>query len=447
MLNRIILSLGLLSISGYGNAVELVSHQTVDAQKRLTTTFQLKNGIPVIYRTIPDSDILQIKVMFSLGEKDLPQGKRSLLRWLMGTMPMAAKEFPKEKMNEEVTKYSLEMSCSASTETSSCDLGTVNDFFAESLSPFSAMINSPLLADQDLELQRERLGEATKQEKDNPSSYINHVVNRVFYRAGHPYRLTFEEIVGELAANKASDVRELQGKLLDSSLMTIVVVGSINKEVLTAGLEAAFGKISNHSYVNQIVKEPAFNSVDKLEFEDRVLPTAYMRAKITVPAATAPDATASNLMFEILSQRMFEEIRSKRSLSYTPFAASLYMSIGIGVIDISSPKPQESLKVLAEVIKSLKDKPLTADEVEEYKRLYATRYFLTQESHQAMGDGIAKYYHYFKSVDPLYEMPLKLSEVTNLQVQAMAKKYVKNLRVGILYERKKFQDDWIKVLP
>ena len=117
------------------------------------------------------------------------------------------------------------------------------------------------------------------------------------------------------------------------------------------------------------------------------------------------------------------------------------------MIDVSSPKPQESLKVLAEVIKSLKDKPLTADEVEEYKRLYATRYFLTQESHQAMGDGIAKYYHYFKSVDPLYEMPLKLSEVTNIQVQAMAKKYVKNLRVGVLYERKKFQDDWIKVLP
>jgi zinc protease len=425
----------------------LVSSKTVQAQKQLTNTFQLKNGIPVVYRTIPDSDILQIKVLFSLGEKDLPKGKKSLLRWLTATMPMAAKDFPKEKMNEEVTKYSLEMACSASTETSSCDLGTVNDFFAESMAPFAAMITSPQLADQDLELQRERIAEATKQEKDNPPSYINHVVNRVFYRDGHPYRLTFDEIVAELAANKTSEVRELHGKFLDSSLMTIIVVGSIKQDVLSAGLEAAFGKVAKRLYANQEVKEPSFHPADRLEFEDRSLPTAYIRAKITVPSATAPDATASNLMFEILSQRMFEEIRSKRSLSYTPFATSLYMTIGIGVVDVSTPKPKESLQVLAEVINDLKTKPLSEEEVEEYKRLYATRYFLTQESHQAMADGMAKYYHYFKSVDPLYEMPLKLSEVTNAQVQDMAKKYLKDFRIGVLYDRKKFEKDWIKVLP
>ena len=444
MLRRILLCLYMLSIPGTVLAVELVSTKTVEAQKQLTQTFKLKSGIPVVYRTIPDSDILQIKVLFSLGEKDLPQGKKSLLRWLMASMPMASKEYTKEKMNEEVAKYSLEMSCGFSTEISSCDLGTVNDFFAESLAPFASMITAPQLSEQDLGLQRERLTEGAKQEKDSPPSYINNVVNRVFYRKGHPYRITIDEIV---AANKTDEVRSLHSKLLDSSLMTIIVVGSIKAEILTQGLEAAFGKVANHSYVNQGVKEPAFDSVDKLEFEDRSLPTAYIRAKFTVPSATSPDANASNLMFEILSQRMFEEIRSKRSLSYTPFATSLYMTIGIGVVDVSTPKPKESLQVLAEVISNLKTKSLSPSEVEEYKRLYATRYFLTQESHQAMADGMARYYHYFKSVDPLYELPLKLSEVTNIQVQSMAKKYLKNFRVGVLYDRTKFQNNWIKVLP
>ncbi len=447
MVIRMLLSIILLAIARQGLAVELVSSKTIETQKQLTSEFRLSNGIPVIYRTIPDSDLLQVKVSFSFGEKDLPSGQRSLLRWLMATMPMAAEGFPKKAMDEQLTKYSIEMGCAASTESSSCDLGTINDFFADSIAPFAAMISSPQLSDADLELQRDRLSAAARQEKQNPSTYINHVVNRAFYRGGHPYQLAADEIVSELSVKKAGDVRQLHSALINSKQMAIIVVGSLAKDKLAAKLEAGFAKIPSKELTQQDVKEPVFDAEKKLEFESLDLPTAYMRAKIPAPAANAPDAVAANFMFEILSQKMFEEIRSKRSLSYTPFAASLAMTIGIGVLDVSTPKPKESLQAIADVVAQLKATPLDKDDVEEYKRLYATRYFLTQESHQAMADSMARYYRYFASVEPLYELPRTLSAVTAAQVQSVAVKYLKNFRLGILYDRAKFDDSWIGVIP
>jgi zinc protease len=429
------------------SSVELVSQKTVEDQKSLTKTLALSNGIPVIYRLVPDSEILQIKVQFSAGEKDLAKGKRSVLRWLMAAMPMAAKDFPREKMREEVAKYSSEISCAGSTEIASCDLGTVNDFFRESLVPFGAMIATPALTSEDLKLQRDRLVEGAKQERDNPGVYINHVVNKVFYEQDHPYRLINDEVINELETMPYDEVRKLHERLLDSSVMTIVAVGSLTQEALLQGLEASFGKIVNKHFATVGVKEPKYDKSNRLNIVDRPLPSSYIRAKIPAPAANAGDVVAANLMFEILSQKMFEEIRSKRSLSYTPFSALVSMSIGIGVLDVSTPKPKEALSALAEVIKGVKEKSMSAEDLEEYKHKYATRFFLTQEAQEDMANSIGRYYRYFNSPDPFYELPLALSKVTPKDIQDSAKKYLKNFRIGVITDKKKFDKSWIKVLP
>ena len=50
----------------------LVHDSAIKNQKKLTSLLSLKNGIPVIYRKIDNSDILYLNVSFAFGQKVIP---------------------------------------------------------------------------------------------------------------------------------------------------------------------------------------------------------------------------------------------------------------------------------------------------------------------------------------------------------------------------------------
>ena len=67
-------------------AAPLVSDETIQTMKNLTSVSQLKNGIPVIYRQVPGSDIIHTELKFTFGIKDLPFGRKTLTRWLWASV-------------------------------------------------------------------------------------------------------------------------------------------------------------------------------------------------------------------------------------------------------------------------------------------------------------------------------------------------------------------------
>jgi predicted Zn-dependent peptidase len=224
--------------------------------------------------------------------------------------------------------------------------------------------------------------------------------------------------------------------------MQIVVVSSIPITQLKQDLEKNFGSIATNTWTAIEPKNPIFDVAKSFEFEHRDVPTAYMLAKFPAPGAKDPDVIASALMFEILDQELSEEIRTRRSLSYAVYAGSIRHTLGIGTVGASTSHPKETLEAMVEVIKKLRDKKLTSAKLDEYKNVFATNYFLTQESHESLAGGLATYYFFFKSVDPLYEMPQKLAKVTPEHIQNLANKYLKNMRLGIIYNKDKFDQSW-----
>src|SRR5690606_14571084 len=111
-----------------------------------------------------------------------------------------------------------------------------------------------------------------------------------------------------------------------------------------------FGSIKPTVIKRENVPEPSFQKGAPVGFHDLSIPTAYIRIKFNSKSVTDREAVATNLMIKILDEELSEEIRTKRSLSYSVYSYALQFDMGLGVIGASTSKPEETLAAIGEVI-------------------------------------------------------------------------------------------------
>ncbi|MCX6105502.1 MAG: pitrilysin family protein [Proteobacteria bacterium] len=423
-------------------AEQLVSDASIKIQKDLTSRHHLKNGMSVIVRQIPDSDIVQLGVTFSSGLKDLSPGRKVLNEWLWTALPMAGKGYPKRKVYQLTEQYSLDLACSGGIEYAACGLGTLNEYWPKALPLMAALLTEPSFTPEDVALTRERIEAELKDTPSNPGSYVNEIVNSIFYRPGHPYRLNHDEALKELDGLGRDDLIKLHKEILTADKLHIVVVTSMPAAKVVADLNQAFGgvKASNAPVVE--VTAPEFDAAKAYAFYDRELPTAYIRMKMNAPGIHDEDSVAMRLLYEILSEELGEEIRTKRSLSYAVHAFLIEYNIGVGVINVSTSKPEATLAAIQDVLSTVKSKTYSDEELAEFKRGFATSYYLTQETHASLAGALAASEVFYGDFNEYYDMPRRLDKVTPADIKRLANKWLSNLRIGVIAGRQQFKDEW-----
>ena len=422
--------------------VELVSDATIQLQRQLTSVHRLKNGIPVIVREIPNSDILQLNITFGTGLKDLPPGRKVLNEWLWSVMPMAATGYPKAAVNTTSEKYGLEIGCSGGIEYSICALGTLNDYWNKALPLFAAIVTKPAITPEDTRLTKDRLVATLIDIPSDPGTYVNEIINQIFYPVGHPYRLNHDEAIKELQHLDRNDLLAYHKSAVNADGMSIVVVTSMPAAKVIADLNKAFGGIKAAKRTNVIALAPTFNDAHAFQFDSRNLPTAYIRIKLNAPSVHDKDSIAMRLVYEMLSEELGEEIRTKRSLSYAVHSYVIEYSLGIGVISASTSKPQETLAAINDVLQSFRAKNYSDEELEEYKHGFATNYYLSQETHSSLATALSNAWFFYGDPNQYYELPRQLDKVTPADVKRLANTWLTDLRVGVIYGRNQFKDEW-----
>lgn len=423
-------------------AASLVSKESIQRQKALTQTFKLKNQIPVIISQSDDSELFQIVVQYGRGLRDLPPGKKALNDFVFGTLPMASKQYSKEAVFKLTSKYDLDLSCVGGIEVAYCSLGTVNDAVPEALPLVASLVKEPLFNEEDIKLVKERLVARLKSVPSDPNTYVNDVVNSVFYPKGYPYRLNYDEALAELSNLGRKEIVDAYGEYLNASRMTIVVVASIPAAEVLKQLDNLFGDISSKPAKAFEQSPPVFDPKNAYQFVDRDVPTAFIRMKFNAPPQKDPDAYASQLFYEILSKELAEEIRTKRSLSYAVHAMTIQYSVGIGILSVSTSKPKETFEAIEEVIKRMKVQNLSSDELEEYRNIFATSYYLTQETHSSMALSLLRAHQYFGDALQAYDLPMHLASVKSEDMTRLAKSLLVNPRIGVIFKKDQFKDSW-----
>src|SRR6185436_4002554 len=91
----------------------------------------------------------------------------------------------------------------------------------------------------------------------------------------------------------------------------------------------------------------------------RDLPTVYVSGFFSAPNPKSDDYAATLVGMNILSDRLFEEVRTKRNLSYAAFAGLRRSAAATGQLYVSTPDPNAAVRVIRDEVEKMRTTPVS----------------------------------------------------------------------------------------
>jgi predicted Zn-dependent peptidase len=166
----------------------------------------------------------------------------------------------------------------------------------------------------------------------------------------------------------------------------------------------------------------------------RAIPTNYIQGLFAAPPLTSPDIYPMRVASSILRDRVFEEVRIRRNLSYAPDAFLRSQAANIGGIYVSAAneKANEAVRVMLDEIARLQRESIDDKDIKSIVAQFLTSYYMSQETNAAQVGELAQSELIGGGWRNSVELIDHLRSVTPADVQRVARKYMRNLRFVVL---------------
>jgi predicted Zn-dependent peptidase len=227
------------------------------------------------------------------------------------------------------------------------------------------------------------------------------------------------------------DLRKYHANLMQTSRLLLVIVGDLNPADVKQLVSASFGKLPRGTYKAEAVPQLAFDK-SSVEVTPRDLPTNYIQGLFSAPSLTSPDIYAMRLASSMLRDRVFEEVRVRRNLSYAPDAFLRTQAANVGGLYVTAVDANQSIKLMLNEIARLQSEPVSAEDIHAVIAQYLTTYYLGQETNAAQAGELAQYELIGGGWRNSVNFLEKLTAVTPADIQRVAQKYMRNIRFVVL---------------
>jgi len=174
------------------------------------------NGLKVIFKQNTANDILSVNMYFKGGVVNLNEDQAGLEALTLIVAQKATKNYPKDKLNATLERMNTQINSNASLDYSRLSMLCVKQNFDASWNIFADMLLNPSFAEEDLNLERDRLISSIKQVNDNPDAYLQKVVTNEFY-VDHPYSVPVNGTEETLNSFTTQDLKDFMSDTACSS--------------------------------------------------------------------------------------------------------------------------------------------------------------------------------------------------------------------------------------
>jgi len=342
----------------------------------------------------------------------------------------ASQNFPRATMRRELSRMGTVIGSSSNNDYSVLSLGCTRNYFDRSWQIFTDVALRPSFTNEDVSLVQKRMVVSLSDDTDTPDVYMQRLHERVAY-AAHQYLNSTGETTETIAKFTPDDLRKYHARMMETSRLLLVIVGDLNPTEVRDLVAASFGKLPRGAYKSEDVPQLTFDK-STVEVTPRELPTNYVQGLFTAPSLTSPDIYAMRIASSLLRDRVFEEVRVKRNLSYAPDAFLRTQAANVGGLYVTAIDANQSIRVMLNEISRLQNEAVSADDIHAVIAQYLTTYYLGQETNAAQAGELAQYEliggGWRNSVDFLE----KLSAVTPADIQRVSQKYMRNIRFVVL---------------
>ena len=355
-----------------------------------TYDFTTANGLKVIHRRVSANDVVSARVYFRGGSRNITEKNAGIETLMWEVAQLGTKNYTKSQINREKDRLGTVLSTGASFDFSVIASLCVRQHFDRTWKLLSDIALNPIFNESEVTLEKEKILNGLKQEGDDPENYVSSLSDQMLY-ASHPYKnrpFGTLETIGKL---NGADLKAYHATQLMTSRMLVIIVGNISEEDVKRRIEESFGKLPKGDY--KPAPSPSFNGADQPKFQliDRTVPTNYIRATFAAPSIGSPDYPAMMVAQSILNQQFYYEVRVRRNLSYAPNIDLLTQSSNIGFISVSTPKPNEAIKVMFDQIDVVQKNLLRAEVLPEFISGFLTTYYRNLETNDSQAARLGEY--------------------------------------------------------
>jgi predicted Zn-dependent peptidase len=395
------------------------------------TTLAYVNGMQVLVKHEPTAELAAIQLYIKGGVRDYAPAVAGITRLALAAATSGGTVgLDKAAFSHRLAALGSEIGSDARQDYSLIDAKTLTSAWDDTFSLLTETFLHPLLPASEIELQRRRQLVALHHEQDDPDSSLGFLTYQADY-AGHPFANRPIGFLTTVPAIRAEDLAAHLATLRETGRLLLVTVGNVDPSHVLEKVKSAFGGLPRGQY--QDVPFPAIRfSKPTLVTVSRKLETSYIRGDFPVPAWRDADFPAAMVAMSELSHRLFEEVRTKRNLTYAVSARLGGTSVPMGHLYVTTVDPNTTFRVMLGEVRRLQTDPVSATSLQGTKSVYLTEYLISNEPADGQASMLASAVLLGGDFRLARTLPERIRAVTPADVQAFAQRYLKNLQTVVL---------------
>jgi zinc protease len=393
--------------------------------------------IQVIVQRMPGAELVTASLAIKGGVQNLDAHTAGVeLLGLRTAASGGTEALDKDAFSRKLAKLGSTMEARAVANYSTLQTKSLLGAWEQSFDLLTDVFLRPALPSSELELQRQQQLRELRQELETPDASLR-LVRHVLLFTDTPYANRPVGTEDSVKALTLEQVRTHLARLRTQSRLLLVVVGDVSPDAVVAKVRQALGALPPGEALSPPPAALSFKK-PRMEADERPLPTNYILASFAGPSWQSPDFAAGRLTGFILGQREFLEVRTKRNLSYAA-GASLDVSRpqSFGVFYVTAVDPAAALPVMQDVVKGLSTTLVPDKELAGYRSTLLTGLLEAQGT----TDGAAAQLIAAQVLGGDWRLsrtlPERIRQATGQDVQAFAKKYIRDYQVAVVGDPKK----------
>jgi zinc protease len=392
------------------------------------------NGLKVVLKQRPGTQTVAGGLFVRGGAGNITAANAGIENLLLNVAADGSARFPRALLRTELARTGSTISNGLEYDYSNLSMACTREHFDRTWEIFTDVALRPSLLPEDVELEKQRLVAEQNGRMDAPDDLLQISQERAIY-AGHPYANDPRGTPASLARLTPADLKLYHRQIMQTSHLLLVIVGDLDVYSLKSRVTAVFGALPRGDYRPSAVPAPKFSAAN-VDVIPRKIPSNYVQGTFAGPAFGSADFTAMRVAATILRDRVFDEIRVKRNLSYDPGTFQRSQSASVGGIYFTAADVNQTAGLMLKEVTRLKKEAVDADTLAAIVSQFVTQYYLDNETSAAQAGALARYELIgggWRNAETMLE---RVRAVTPSGVQRVAQQYMRNFQFTVVGDEK-----------
>ncbi len=393
------------------------------------------SGIHVIHKLNTANDVVAVRLFLKGGSAALTPAMAGIEQMIVSTATLGTAKYDKDQFSALATVNGAAIGGETSTDYTVMSLRAVRQNWKDSWELFAQAVAHPTFPKEEIDLARGQAENGLKQRVDDPDTFLNLLSDSVSF-AGHPFRVDPQGTATSVAKMTRDDLARWHKRRFTKANLLIVAVGNVSREELSARIAESFGDLpATGGEARPVPALPP--SKPSLTIVKRDLPTNYIQGLYVAPNRASKDLPALQLATRVLGDRLFEEVRTKRNLTYAVGAGVRSGLVGRGTLYVTAVQPETTLKVILAEVRRMQHELVPVDRLHETLNEYVTGYWMNQETNMDQAQQLGNWELAGGGWRNALTTVERMRAVTPADVQRVSVRYMKNARFVVIGDPKK----------